>query len=148
MNRSTPLRLALLFALLLAAPVSAATPARGLPDWSELPAADREALAQPLVERWNRANPEQRQRMLERAQLWASLSPEQKAQARRGIEQFREAHADRREQLRAVWQRLQDLPPEQREALRATWRQLSPAERRAWLEAGGPGVAPPPTRPD
>ena len=133
-----------LTATMLAAPASASPMP---PTWSALSPADRDALIQPIAERWDRATPEQRQRMLERARLWASLSPEQKALARQGMTRYREASAERRGQLREVWQQLQSLPPDEREALRATWRRLTPAERRAWLEAGGPGKAPPPRQP-
>ncbi len=130
---------------MLAAPASASptTP----PAWSALSPADREALLQPIAERWDRATPEQRQRMLDRARLWASLSPEQKALARQGMARYREASAERRGQLRDVWQQLQSLPPAEREALRATWRRLTPAERQQWLDAGGPGKVPPPRQP-
>ena len=36
------------------------------------------------------------------------------------------------------------LPEDERRALRARWRSLSPEQRRAWLEAGGPGIVPQP----
>jgi hypothetical protein len=36
------------------------------------------------------------------------------------------------------------LAPTEREQLRARWRALTPQQRRDWLRAGGPGLAPPP----
>lgn len=114
-------------------------------DWEALPEADRAALVAPMRERWERASPAQRQRMLDRARFWASLSPEQKQLARTGVDRYRQARPEQRERLREAWQRLQAMPPEQREAARRTWEALTPRQRRAWLEAGGPGVAPPPT---
>jgi hypothetical protein len=106
--------------------------------------ADRAALIEPTRERWERATPEQQQRYLDRARFWASLTPEQKRLARAGAERFRQADPEQRGRLREVWRRFQSLPPAEREEARRTWESLSPAQRRAWLEAGGPGVAPPP----
>lgn len=124
-----------------------AAPAAAVPsnlEWSTLTPADREALLEPIRERWERATPEQRQRMLDRARFWASLSPEQKRMARTGADRYRQANQEQRGRLRAVWQNMQALPPAQREEMRKTWEGLTPQQRRAWLEAGGPGVAPPP----
>ena len=113
-------------------------------DWSTLTPADREALLEPIRERWDRATPEQRQRMLDRARFWSGLSPEQKRMARTGADRYRQTNQEQRGRLRAVWQNMQALPPAQREEVRKTWESLTPQQRRAWLEAGGPGVAPPP----
>ncbi|MCE2944513.1 MAG: DUF3106 domain-containing protein [Lysobacteraceae bacterium] len=133
----------------LAAQTAPGTDTRGAPTvagtpWEALSEADRAALAQPIRERWNQASPEQQRRYLERARLWASLSPEQKRLARAGVERYRRADGEQRGRLREVWQRLQALPEAEREAARRTWASLTPAQRRQWLEAGGPGVAPPP----
>jgi hypothetical protein len=121
-----------------------ATAPAGTP-WAALSEADRAALIEPTRERWERATPEQQQRYLDRARFWASLTPEQKRLARAGAERWRDSDARQRGRLREVWQRLQALPPAEREAARRTWESLDARQRRAWLEAGGPGVAPPPT---
>lgn len=113
--------------------------------WESLSDADRAALIEPTRERWERATPEQQQRYLDRARFWASLTPEQKRLARAGAERYQQANAEQRGRLREIWRRLQTLPPAERDAARRTWDALSPPQRRAWLEAGGPGVAPPPT---
>jgi hypothetical protein len=39
---------------------------------------------------------------------------------------------------------MRELPPAQRQDLRRAWRALSPEQRRDWLQAGGPGLAPVP----
>ena len=98
-------RVALLaLALAAAAPVAfAAAPVAGTP-WEALSAADREALVQPLRDRWERASPEQQQRMLDRARFWASLSPEQKRLARAGVERYRNASPEQRQRMREAWQ--------------------------------------------
>ncbi|MGL6289315.1 MAG: DUF3106 domain-containing protein [Silanimonas sp.] len=121
----------------------ASTPA-GTP-WSALSDADRAALIEPTRERWERATPEQQRRYLERARFWAGLTPEQKRMARAGAERWRDSNGRQRGRLREVWQRFQALPPAERETARRTWESLDARQRRAWLEAGGPGVAPPPT---
>ena len=150
MNRSLPMMLAgfACAAALATGPLCASGTASSAGgesrSWAELPPADRDALAAPTKERWERATPEQRRRMLDRARFWASLRPEQKQLARSGVERYRDSNAQQRTRLRDAWRRLQSLPPEQREALQRTWQDLSPRQRRAWLEAGGPGVAPPP----
>lgn len=134
--------------LLLLAMASAAWASPQAPtgrSWESLSDADRAALVQPTRERWERATPEQQQRYLDRARFWASLSPEQKRLARAGAERWRQSDANQRGRLREVWQRFQALPPAERDAARRTWESLSPPQRRAWLDAGGPGVAPPPT---
>ena len=141
MNRLLPL------ATLLAATLFAQAPrANTPPDWAGLSEADRAALLVPVQERWNRATPEQRERMLQRARLWASMTPEQKAPAREGMRRDHQHHRERRAKMREIWRNLESLPAEQREQLRAQWRALSPEQRRAWLEAGGPGKAPPPAQ--
>lgn len=132
-------------AAVLASPsTNPAAAARVGTPWASLSEADRDALMQPLRERWERATPEQQQRFLERARFWASLSPEQKRLARAGAQRYQQANTEQRGRLRETWRRFQTLPPAEREAARRTWESLGPAQRRAWLEAGGPGVAPPP----
>ncbi|GAB3741477.1 hypothetical protein GCM10028794_27260 [Silanimonas algicola] len=138
--------LALTVLLLATGSVAMASPeAPAARPWESLSDADRAALIEPMRERWERATPEQQQRYLDRARFWASLSPEQKRLARAGAERWRQSDADQRGRLREVWQRFQSLPPAERDAARRTWESLSPPQRRAWLDAGGPGVVPPPT---
>lgn len=117
---------------------------RGGVAWSTLSDADREALSDPIRERWERADAEQQQRLLERARFWASLSPEQKRMARAGVQRWDRSDAQQRRGLREIWARMQALPPAERQAAREAWDQLGPRQRRAWLDAGGPGVSPPP----
>ena len=81
MNTSI-LRSLLLGLLLLAGQALAQSqPATTLPDWDKLTPQQREALIAPVRERWN-GEPEERPRMLERAQRWKSMTPEQRGRAR------------------------------------------------------------------
>ena len=109
-------RIALLaFALAAYAPfASAAAPVAGT-SWDALSADDRDALVQPLRDRWERASPEQQQRMLDRARFWASLSPEQKRMARAGVERYRNASPEQRQRMREAWQRRQQERRERRD---------------------------------
>ncbi len=127
-----------------ASPAESAPAPRAAVAWSALSEADREALSDPIRERWERADAEQQQRLLERARLWANLSPEEKRMARAGAQRWDRSDAHQRRSLRDVWARMQALPPAERQAAREAWDKLSPRQRRAWLDAGGPGVAPAP----
>ena len=115
-----------------------------LPAWDKLSPAQREALSTPIRERWNQAGYEQRLRWLRQAERWQHLSADERQRVRQGMRRFRDASPATREQLRGVFENLSKLPPEERRELREKFRSLSPAQRRAWMEAGGPGVAPPP----
>jgi hypothetical protein len=46
--------------------------------------------------------------------------------------------------MRASMQVVRGLPEDQRRELKERWRAMDPGQRRQWLEAGGPGLAPPP----
>ncbi|PKM05934.1 MAG: hypothetical protein CVV14_14425 [Gammaproteobacteria bacterium HGW-Gammaproteobacteria-4] len=115
-----------------------------MPRWEQLSPAQREALSTPLRERWNQAAYEQRLRWLRQAERWQHLSPEDRKAARKGLRAYRQADPQTREKLRDVFRNLRDASPEQRAVLREKWRSLSPEQRKQWLDAGGPGVAPPP----
>lgn len=91
---------------------AAATPAAT--PWASLSEADRAALIEPTRERWERATPEQQQRMLDRARFWASLSAEQKRLARAGVERWRDASPEQRARMREAWQRRQEQRRERR----------------------------------
>jgi len=135
--------LTILLALVLAGGVRAAPPAE-LPAWDHLTPEQRDALSAPLRERWNQGAYEQRLRWLQHAKRWQQLTPQERATARQGLRAYRQADPATRGKLREVFKNLRDATPEQRTALREKWRALSPEQRRAWLQAGGPGVAPPP----
>jgi hypothetical protein len=45
--------------------------------------------------------------------------------------------------MRRSFRAMRALPPEEQGRLRAIWRGMDPQQRRAWLERGGPGIAPP-----
>lgn len=115
-----------------------------MPHWEQLSPAQREALSTPLRERWNQAAYEQRLRWLRQAERWQHLSPDERKAARKGLRAYRQADPQTREKLRDVFRNLRNASPEQRAALREKWRSLSPQQRKRWLDAGGPGVAPPP----
>lgn len=142
-NRQWMGTLTITLALLLAGTAHAAPP-RELPNWDQLTPEQRDALSAPLRERWNQGAYEQRLRWLQHAQRWQQLTPEERRSARQGLRAYRQADPETREKLREVFKNLRSATPEQRNALREKWRSLSPEQRRAWMQAGGPGVAPPP----
>ena len=63
---------------------------------------------------------------------------------REGIENFRQMSPEQKQQMRRSLRSVRNLPPEEKQRLREQWRSLTPEQRRVWLKAGGPGIAPPP----
>lgn len=108
-----------------------------LPAWDKLTPQQREALIAPVRDRWNR-EPEDRGRMLERAQRWQAMTPEQRAQARHGQKRFEDMNPDQRRQARALYGQMKALTPEQREALREQWKKMTPEQREAWMRDNAP----------
>lgn len=138
----------LAFALLIAsAPVLAADPpatsAKPLPAWEQLTPAQREALTAPIRDRWN-TQPDERARMLERAQRWQQMTPEQRKRARHGMQRWESMSPEQREQTRALFAKMRTLDDAQRRDLKAKWRAMSPEERKAWVQANpAPADMPP-----
>ena len=78
------------------------------------------------------------------APRWHPLNDRQRQALRAGMRNFRAMSPKQRQQLRQSMQSLRRLPPAEKQRLRALWQSLTPEQRRAWLKAGGPGIAPPP----
>jgi len=117
-----------------------------VPAWNELGEKQREQLA-PLAEQWDQLPASRRVRALERLdrrERWESMTPEQREKLRKGARNFRDLPPELREKMRASMQAMRELPEAERRQLWEIWRSRSPEQRRAWLEAGGPGLAPPP----
>ncbi len=166
MTRRVPLA-ALLLACLAAMPAWAGDPPRdgggrhgeghrgpapvpagvSVPAWHELSPRQQEKLA-PLRERWDQMPASRRVHALERLERrerWEAMTPEQRERLRQGARNFHELPPELRETARASFQVVRALPEPERRAILARWRALSPEQRRAWLEAGGPGIVPEPT---
>lgn len=117
-----------------------------VPTWSELSPSQREKLA-PMQERWDSLPASRRVNALERLERqarWDALSPEEREALRRGARNFRDLPPELRQQMRVSMAATRALPEAERKELFQRWRSLDPAQRRAWLEAGGPGISPPP----
>ena len=118
-----------------------------VPSWAELSPAQKAGLAH-LEAHWDRMPASRRVEALERferRQHFLSLPPEQRRALREGARHFHEMPPELRDRMRRSIRHVQSLPPEQQRALRRQWQALTPEQRRAWLEAGGPGLAPAPT---
>ena len=63
---------------------------------------------------------------------------------RHGARNFQDLPPELREKMRASMQVVRQLPEAERRKLKERWRAMDPDQRRRWLEAGGPGLAPPP----
>ncbi|WP_225591013.1 DUF3106 domain-containing protein [Pseudoxanthomonas sp. PXM03] len=118
-----------------------------LPAWEKLTPEQREALIAPVRDRWNR-EPDERGRMMERAQRWQALTPEQRAQARHGMKRFEGMSPDQRRQARALYGRMKTLTPEQRAELREQWKKMTPEQREAWMRDNAPPPRDRDRRPD
>jgi Spy/CpxP family protein refolding chaperone len=118
-----------------------------LPAWEKLTPEQREALIAPVRDRWNR-EPDERGRMMERAQRWQALTPEQRAQARHGMKRFEGMSPDQRRQARALYGRMKTLTPEQRADLREQWKKMTPEQREAWMRDNAPPPRDRDRRPD
>lgn len=117
-----------------------------VPAWAELTPAQQEKLA-PLRERWDQMPASRRVHALERLERrarWEAMTPEQRERLRQGARNFHDLPPELREKARESFQVVRALPEDQRRAVLARWRALSPEQRRAWLEAGGPGIVPEP----
>ena len=75
---------------------------------------------------------------------WNQLDVSQRDTLRAGKRNFRAMSPEQRQQLRQSIRSVRQLPAEEKRRLRETWRSLTPEQRREWLKAGGPGIAPPP----
>ena len=81
---------------------------------------------------------------MERRARWDAMTPEQRDRLRHGARNFRDLPPELREKMRESMQVVRQLPEDQRRGLKERWRAMDPEQRRQWLEAGGPGLAPPP----
>lgn len=108
--------------------------AQDLPSWDRLTEAQREQLIAPLRARWN-DEPEQRARMLERAERWQQLSPGQRTRAHEGVRRWRHMNPEQRDEARALYARMRALDEDGRRALKAKWRAMDAAQRKAWVAA-------------
>ncbi|KAA2284177.1 DUF3106 domain-containing protein [Arenimonas fontis] len=120
-----------------------------VPRWTELDP-DRQARLARFEQRWDQMPASARVHLLERLerhQRWEAMSPEERERIRAGVRHFLDMPPELQEKARASFQALRALPPEQRRDLLQRWRSLSPEQRRAWLEAGGPAIAPAPDAP-
>ena len=134
MNRMihlTILALALLPALAFAQASPAATQ---YPEWDKLTPVQREALIAPLRERWN-SNPDERARMVERAQRWKAMPSDQRDHARHGMQRWEEMSPEERVEARALFHAMRGMEKEQRKAFMAQWRKKTPQQRAEWLKA-------------
>ena len=117
-----------------------------VPSWSELTPEQQEKLA-PLRDRWDQMPASRRVHAMERMERrarWDAMTPEQREKLRHGARNFRDLPPELREKMRESMQVVRQLPDAQRRELKERWRAMDPEQRRRWLEAGGPGLAPPP----
>lgn len=134
MNRTIRLTL---FALVLwpAFAFAQAQPAGAqYPDWDRLTPAQRATLVAPLRDRWN-SNPDERARMLERAQRWETMPPTQRDRARHGAQRWEEMSPEQREQARALFHAIRGMDKGSRANFLAQWRQMNPQQRADWTKA-------------
>lgn len=117
-----------------------------VPTWSQLTPAQREKLAS-KAEHWDAMPASRRVRALERLERiarWEAMTPEEREKIREGARNFRDLPPELKEKMRISMETMRGLPEDERRQLFTVWRGMDPAQRRAWLETGGPGISPPP----
>ena len=131
MIRSTLLALALWPAFAFA---QAAATATQYPDWDQLTPAQRDALVAPLRERWNR-NPDERARMIERAQRWQAMPAEKRDRARHGMQRWEHMSPEQRGDARALFHAIRGMDKDKRKLFLAEWRKKTAQQKADWLKA-------------
>jgi hypothetical protein len=126
-----------------AQPAEPVPPGVVVPSWNQLDAQEQADL-QPFADRWDRMPASRRVHILERYQRWQQLPPEKRQAMREGLANYQRMSPEQRQKIRESIHAVRALPPDQQHALRARWRAMTPEQRKAWLDAGGPGIAPPP----
>ena len=104
------------------------------PEWDQLTPAQRDALIAPLRERWNR-NPDERARMVERAQRWKAMPRDQRERAGHGMQRWEHMTPEQRSEARALFHAMRGMDKDQRKAFMAQWRQKTPQQKTDWLKA-------------
>jgi len=137
MNMTYVIRLLLPLCLLatMAAQAQPAVAEAALPTWEQLSAQQREQLTAAIRDRWDGSSPEERARMLARAERWQQMAPQMRERARHGINRLQDLTPEQRLELRALYHHLTTLPESARDALRAQWQAMTPDQRRAWAES-------------
>ena len=133
---------ALAFALLLPCcaiaappPAPASTPATPtMPAWEQLTPAQQALLIAPVRERWN-GEPEERARMVERAQRWKAMPRDQRERAGHGMQRWEHMTPEQRSEARALFHAMRGMDKDQRKAFMAQWRQKTPQQKTDWLKA-------------
>jgi Protein of unknown function (DUF3106) len=110
-----------------------------VPAWKELNPRQRTDLAS-FADRWDRLPASRRVQILERYSRFQSLPPEKQNALREGAVNFQQMTPQQRQKMRESVRVLRTLPPEEQRALRKQWEAMTPEQRRAWLDEGGPGV--------
>ena len=122
-------------------------PAGGsVPAWDELTPSQQVALER-MRGNWDELPASRRVRALEwveRKARWDAMTPEQREKLRAGARNFRDLPPELRAKMRTSMQAMRALPEDERHALRKRWHAMSPEQRRAWLQTGGPAISPPP----
>lgn len=124
-----------------------ATRSNARPAWSELSAAQREALA-PLEDRWASFDTARRKKWLEMAERYPSLSEEGKQRLHERMGEFADMSSQQRRTARENFKRAYELPADQRQALIQEYKDLPADEKRALAEEAARKGEPPrrPTR--
>ena len=131
MIRLAVLALALLPALAFAQAQPATTQ---YPEWDKLTSAQRDALVAPLRERWN-SNPDERARMIQRAQRWKTMPRDQRDHARHGMQRWEAMSPEQRVEARALFHAMRGMEKPERKAFLTDWRQKTPQQKSEWVKA-------------
>ena len=104
------------------------------PEWDQLTPTQREALIAPLRERWN-SNPDERSRMVERAQRWKTMPRDQRDRARHGLQRWEHMSPEQRTEARGLFHAMRGMDKEQRKVFLAEWRKKTVQQKAEWMKA-------------
>jgi hypothetical protein len=113
------------------------------PTWNQLDPQQQSDL-RPFAERWDRMPAPRRLHILKRYERWQHVPPGRRHAMREGLATYQRMSPEQRWKIRRSMHAVHALPPAQQRVLRQQWRAMTPQQRSAWLDAGGPGIAPPP----
>ena len=130
----------LVFALiLLLAPALAMAqvkpaPATPLPEWDQLSSAQRDELIAPLRDRWN-SNPDERNRLYQRAQRWKSMPTDARQRAHHGMQRWDKMSPEQRQHAQALFHAMRQMDKAERTAFLAKWHAMTPQQHNDWVNA-------------
>ena len=105
-----------------------------LPEWDQLTSVQRDELIAPLRDRWN-SNPDERTRLVERAQRWKAMPTDTRKRAHNGMQRWEKMSPEQRQHAQALFHSMRNMDKAERQTFLAQWHAMTPQERNDWVAA-------------